>query len=323
VSPWLILFLLALCVLASGVFSGGETGLYSLSRARVEVGVGASRQRSAETIRRLLRDEAGLLITLLVANNIVNQLVAHLGERLLEPLPVAEAWREVLATLILVPPLFLLGELLPKDLFRRRPHALVGLVAPGIALIKVGLWPLTAPLRLMTAVSGRLLGQDTQELVRVKGREAVMQLLRESGDGPQGSIETMSRNVLELRSRRVERVMVPWRRVETLGRSSSPEQIRQRVGASPFTRLPVLEVDGSVRGYVHQLEVLSRSLETPLEQHARPLMTLDPSTPLDRALAHLRQAGQRTALVGSPKAPLGLVTLKDLVEEITGDLAAW
>jgi CBS domain containing-hemolysin-like protein len=45
--------------------------------------------------------------------------------------------------------------------------------------------------------------------------------------------------------------------------------------------------------------------------------------PLDRALARLRQTGQRAALVGSAEAPLGLVTLKDLVEEISGELHRW
>jgi CBS domain containing-hemolysin-like protein len=29
------------------------------------------------------------------------------------------------------------------------------------------------------------------------------------------------------------------------------------------------------------------------------------------------------AVVGQPEAPLGLVTLKDLLEEISGDLGGW
>ena len=318
-----LLALLALCVVTSGIFSGGETGLYSLSRARVETGVGATRQRSAEVIRRLLRDETGLLVTLLVANNLVNQLTANLGETLLEPYGVPAAWREVVATALLMPPLFLFGELLPKDLFRRRPHALVGLVAPVIAASKVLLWPLTAPLRALTLVSARLLGQDSQELARVHGREAVMQLLRERQGPRHGALEAMARNVLELRTRRVERVMVPWRRVEVLPAGASPAEVRRLLGASIYTRLPVLDGAGHVRGYVHQLEVLADGERTPLESLLRPLLALDPATPLDRALALLRQSGQRTALVGSAAAPVGLVTLKDLVEEISGELDRW
>lgn len=322
-SPAVLLALLCLCVLASAVCSGGETGLYSLSRARVETGVGAARQRSAQIIRRLLRDETGLLVTLLVANNVVNQSAAHLGESLVELYGVPVAWREVVVGLWLTPPLFLFGELLPKDLFRRRPHALVGLVAPGIAAARILLWPLTAPLRWLTLVSSRALGQDAEELVRVQGREAVMQLLSERQGPRHGALESMARNVLELRSRRVDRVMVPWKRVEVLAAQTPPAEARARLGASIYTRLPVLEARGQVRGYVHQLEVLAAPDDAPLERLLRPLLALDPATPLDRALALLRQAGQRTALVGPAHAPLGLVTLKDLVEEISGELDRW
>lgn len=322
-SPPILLALLCLCVLASAVCSGGETGLYSLSRARVETGVGATRQRSAQIIRRLLRDETGLLVTLLVANNAVNQTAAYLSEALVAGYGVPAAWRELAATALLTPPLFLFGELLPKDLFRRRPHALVGLVAPGIAAAKVLLWPLTTPLRWLTLIGSKLLGQDAEELVRVQGREAVMQLVRERQGTRHLAVEAMARNVLELRSRRVDRVMVPWKRVEVLPADTSAAQARRRLGVSNFTRLPLLDARGAVRGYLHQLEVLAAGQEVPLERLMRPLMALDPATPLDRALALLRQAGQRTAVVGSTQAPLGLVTLKDLVEEISGELERW
>lgn len=322
-TPTVLLALLVLSVIASGICSGGESGLYSLSRARVETGVGAARQRSAEIIRRLLRDETGLLVTLLVANNAINQSAAHLGEALAATYGVPAAWREVVVTLLLTPPLFLFGELLPKDLFRRRPHALVGLVAPGIAAAKLLLWPLTAPFRWLILVGSRALGQDAEELVRVQGREAVMQLVRERQGARPGAVETMARNVLELRSRRVDRVMVPWKRVEVLGPEVSAAQARQRLGDSVYTRLPLLDARGGVRGYVHQLEVLAAAADVPLERLLRPLLALDPATPLDRALALLRQAGQRTALVGPSRAPLGLVTLKDLVEEISGELDRW
>jgi CBS domain containing-hemolysin-like protein len=85
----------------------------------------------------------------------------------------------------------------------------------------------------------------------------------------------------------------------------------------------VVDAQGSARGYVHQLEALAAGEDVPLERLMRPLMALDPATPLDRALALLRQAGQRTALVGTAASPAGLVTLKDLVEEISGELERW
>lgn len=317
-----LLFLLALCFFASGVFSGSETGLYSLSRLRVEA-LDERRQRSARVIRALLRDDVGLLITLLVANNLTVQLTTHVGDRLLRPFPVPPGTEELVLTLLLTPPLFFLGELLPKDLFRRRPHALVGVFAPVIALVKGLLLPLTVPLRLLTGLVERMLGLDSHEVARVHGREAVLELLRAESGPLARPTESLARNVLALRRLRVERVMVPWSQVDVLPAAATPAEAYERVGRCPYTRLPVVDAEGRVRGYVHQLEVLVAGREAPLEGSLRPMVALDPSTPLDRALSRLRQSGQRAALVGSPEAPLGLVTLKDLVEEISGELHRW
>ncbi len=87
--------------------------------------------------------------------------------------------------------------------------------------------------------------------------------------------------------------------------------------------LPLVSAAGEVRGYVHQLDVLGEGDARPVATHLRPLPALPPDLPLDRALVVLRAGGQRMALVGRPGAPLGVVTLKDLVEEISGELARW
>lgn len=316
------LLALGLCILASAVFSGSETGLYSLSRLRIEAADGAGSKRSDRIIRRLLRDDTGLLITLLVGNNLALELCTHFGDQVLAPLAIPASMREVAVTIFLTPPLFFLGELLPKDLFRRRPHALVGALAPLIAGIKFVLLPITLPVKALTVVLGRLAGLDSGEVARVQGNEAVIDLLRH-GDRPlPAQAESMARNVLALRSLRVARVMVPWRRVQHLAALDGPQAF-EAVATSPFSRILVLGPNGNVSGYVLQLDVLAAGREAPIAGQLRPLIQLDPDTPLDRALARLKQAGQRAALVGTPERPLGLVTLKDLVEEISGELHRW
>ena len=57
----------------------------------------------------------------------------------------------------------------------------------------------------------------------------------------------------------------------------------------------------------------------------RAATTFEPSTPLREALATLRSRRETMAIIVGPddRNPLGLVTLKDLVEPITGELAAW
>lgn len=311
---------LALALAGSGLFSGGETGIYSLSRWRIEA---EARQgvRYARIVQRLLQDDAWLLATILIGNNVANQLGAVAGKGLAVSWGVPDGLEEVAATLLAAPLFFLFGELLPKDLFRRRPHVLLSYTAPLIAFAKGLFLPLAWPLRLLGSVLERLIGVEAHQLAVVHGRAALLDLFRETVVDLR--TERMARNVLGLRSRRVDRVMVPWRRVEVLPGDEPADRQAQLVRRSRFSRLPVSGASGAVRGYVHQLDVLGAGPEVPPLRHLRPIPVLAPATPLDRALGLLRAAGQRAAVVGTLERPLGLVTLKDLVEEISGELARW
>jgi len=313
---------LALVVFLSALCSGAEIGMYSLSRTQLDAEAAAG-GRTARMLRSLVTRESWLLATLLVANNVTHQASTLLASLALAPLSIPGQWIELVIATLVTPPMLLFGELLPKDLFRRRPNVLSSRCAPFIYVLRAALAPLAFPLQLFSGAIARLLGFDSGELARVKGREAVIDLLRERESELSPHVEKLARNVLDLRGVRVERVMVPWRSVESVRLAASAEQLREQAGASPYSRLPVVDARGAVKGYVHQLEVLGAPAPRTADAHLRPLLEFAPDTPLDRALTKLKQTGQRAALVGDAARPLGLVTLKDLVEEISGELARW
>ena len=74
---------------------------------------------------------------------------------------------------------------------------------------------------------------------------------------------------------------------------------------------------------MHQLEVLGAGRDVPLSGHLRPLVSLEPGVSLEAALEKMRASGQRAVLVGPAARPLGILTLKDIVEEISGELSRW
>lgn len=321
-NTWVVLVVAVLLLALTAIFEGSETGLYSLSRLRVDSDATAGRGRG-KLIRRLLADESALLATILVGTNLAMESLSRASGMLLARTGVPEAWREVVLTALLTPIVFFFAELLPKDLFRRRPHALVGATAPIIALSKGFLLPIAWPIQGVAWLIEKALGIRPEALNRAQGREGVLELLHESRSRAVPHMERMGRNVLELRGMNLARVMVPWSKVDQLSLGADPHAQFRKVATSSFSRLPVVDERGEVVGYVHQLEALGAGPETPVTHHLRPLESLDPSLSLDSALVRLRTAGQRAALVGSPSRPLGLVTLKDIVEEISGELARW
>lgn len=320
-SPALTLALMSLCVLGTAIYEGSETGLYSLSRLRVEAEVRHGR-RSARLVQRLLRDERGLLMTLLIGSNLMLELCADLGEDLTTLLGVQPAWRELVLSMLLTPFLFVFAELVPKDLFHRRPHTLVGYTAPLIAASKLVFLPLVVVLRAFIVFLERSLGIAPGSQ-HGSWRESLLDVLGESEVSVSPATESMVRNVLELRSTPVQRAMVPWAKVRRIEATESVERQFQAIEACPFSRLVVVDAHGVALGYVHLLEVLGDPDHRPPLEHLRPLITLGADLSLDRALARLRAEGQRLAVVGRRETPLGLVTVKDLVEEISGELSRW
>jgi putative hemolysin len=311
-------------LLASAAYSGSETAFYCVSRARIDV---EARQglRASRLVRRLLSDDTAFLIVVLIGNTLMIELMTWSAEDLLHERRLSTWIVRAALTLVLTPCVFFFGEVLPKDLFRRRPHALLSRAAPFVLFSRFLFWPLERLLFLLTFLLTRLLAFEPRLLSIVRGREAVLRLLSEGAR--EGAIlphaEQMARNVLKLRSIEVERCMAPWHGVRTIRRGSPEAELYDAVARSPYTRIPVLDDAGAVLGYVHQLDVLGEGEGTPVLDHLRPVMVLTSHTPVDRALAKLRGGGQRLAVVGSLDRPEGLVTLKDLLEEISGDLAGW
>ena len=321
--PWLFLLAIAGLLVLSAVFSGAETGVYSVSRVRLEAEADEGR-RSARLLSRLLRDDAGLLITLLLGNNLVLELMTHLTEAEVSAAGVPDYLHEVAVMLLLTPVVFLFGELVPKDLFRRRPHFFLGLVAPLVALFRWAVSPVAWPLTQLSVLLERALGLRQEDFVRILRREEMVDLLAESrkAGALEPHAEALARNVLVLRHTPLSKVALPWERVEWIDLELGPLAAREAVVRSDFTRLPVLRngPDGkrAVVGYLHQLDVL-RAPEEPLEGHLRPLIELEPDLPLDRAVARLQSAGQRLALVGNARAPRGLVALMDLLATLASE----
>jgi CBS domain containing-hemolysin-like protein len=311
-------------LLASAAYSGSEIAFYSVSRARIDVearqGLGSSR-----LVRRLLQDDLAFLIVVLIGNCLMIELMTWSAEDLLRERHAPTWVVRLVLTLVLTPGVFFFAEVLPKDLFRRRPHALLSRTARFVLVSRYLFWPLERLLFLLTFLLTRIFTLEPRLFSVVRGREAVLRLLSEGAR--EGAIlphaEQMARNVLKLRSIEIERCMAPWDGVLKLHLGMPSSELYSAVARSPYTRIPVVDERGAVRGYVHQLDVLGEGGGAEVLEHLRPLTVLPSGTSVDRALAKLRLGGQRLAVAGDLDHPRGLLTLKDLLEEISGDLAGW
>ena len=323
---WIEAVGLLICLLGSAAYSGSETGYYGLNRTRLALEAQGGK-RSARISKELLRDETALLITVLIGNNIFLEVSGHLGDGLLGGFVSTPQLRALSVTLVLTPVIVLFGEALPKELFRRRPHSWTARTAGFMRGSRLVFWPLERLLRGLSWLLERALGISSERAHTLHEREFVLHMLAEGARS--GALapraEALARNALGLRTTPISTCMVPWSDVLFLRRGAEETELRQVVLRSSHSRLPVLDEEGRPAGYVHQLDVLSADPQIPVLSGLLPLTILAPEVPVDRALRTLRWTGRRMAVVQDEASglPVGLITLKDLVEEISGELAGW
>ncbi|MFP4144612.1 MAG: CNNM domain-containing protein [Phycisphaeraceae bacterium] len=320
--------LMLLGFIGSALFSGLETGAYSINRVRLQIYYHQHR-RAAATLRRLLDRPVSLLTTLLIGNNIANYLGTASLAVILDARGLSDWQTVLLNTLIVTPLLFVFGETLPKDLFSafadRLMYRLAWLLnATRIVLTWTGLVPLIAGLTRLITVRMR---QDGQ-VHAFHPRRQVQALVKEGvGYGLLSDYQSaIVERVLGLTHRRVGDEMIPWAEVIRVGIEDPPEKLWELADRTSHSRFPVVSSRGRVLGVVHVMDALLHEQGPPpaVRELMSPAVSFSAKMPLREGLTRMQRSGAALAIVtGARGEPVGIVTPKDLVEVITGELASW
>lgn len=322
---WLVMC--AVFVLFSAFYSGSETGLYCVNRLRLRLAAHEKR-RAAVQLLKLLSDQPGLLFTTLLGTNAANYL-APVCLTLIFLGTTFEHRAELYTTAVLTPVVFIFGEVVPKNLFQRHAdrymlHA-AGLLASTYWVVRAsGLMWLQ---KKISQAATRNLHRPPAFGSALHTRAEMYQMLRESvADGVLSSTQIfMLERIPTLKSIRLATVMVPRSRTVMIGTAAFPGETEKIVRTSPFSRMPVYEGRRThVIGIVHVLDLLTAPPGAPITQHVRPPVQLAHDMPVIEALSTLQHNRRRMAIVVDRAGNcVGIVTVKDLVEEIVGELTAW
>ena len=311
-------------VVGSAIFSGLETGLYVIDRVRLAVRAGRG-ARNASALEAEIERPERILSSLLIANNAAN-FAGSLGvAAILSSFVVSDWWVVVLNTVVVVPLLFIFGETIPKDLFRTRSDQWMLAFTPVLVWLRRGLTILG-----LVPLLG-LVAKIVQSVIRSPrgidptARARVSRLFRESAESGALTEEQLdlADRVMSLRRLTVAGEMTPWRQVVTAREPDIERDVGRLAGRTRRSRLPVLGADGRVVGIASVQELLLGDRPA-AEVLDRAVIRFDPDTPAMTALELLRVDRRQIGIVESADGrPLGVITLKDLVEPLLGDLRAW
>jgi putative hemolysin len=129
---------------------------------------------------------------------------------------------------------------------------------------------------------------------------------------------------------RIGSVMTPVSMVETIYINSNKSDLLNILKEHDFTRLLVVDSKPvNILGFINLYEALSSPDEfTDLRNFIQPICELPADTTVIDAINFMRRENHKMILVvrasrADKQKPAGIVTMKDLVEELIGELAEW
>ncbi|UCC98337.1 MAG: DUF21 domain-containing protein [Phycisphaerales bacterium] len=333
----ILLLVVVCCVMLGGLFSGSETGLYQLSRLRVRLGV-EKKQLPFVILGRCLHDGPGLLFSLLIGNNLVNCIATSLvtGMFLSRMGAAHEHKAELFATLVMVPVLFVFSELIPKNIFFCRADTMMPAFSPLLYAFHkfLSCSGIIGLLKFISSLFTRLAGlaASSKTVITSTQRHKVQAILKDTHEeGLLSSVQSDIINRLVTISHvHVKSVMIPLQNVETIDVDSDRTVLLNQLNRCAYTRLPVTEGrPGNIIGFINIYDVLGSGQEfADLRGFLKPLCRLDADTTVTDAMNIVQKQKQKIVLVTkggrlTKAKPVGIATMKDLVEELLGELAEW
>jgi putative hemolysin len=321
-----LLVVLVLALVLSFFMSGMEAGIQALSPIRIRHWVRAGRPK-AQLLDELLRQPEDFLWTVLVGNAAANftavSVVVLLMHRTLATRPGVALGLFLVAILLF----YVLCDLLPKMLFRRRPNRLCLRFVGPFRVVHALLRPPVGLLSWLSRWVQRRQGRAASGARLFGTRDELRLVIEESDRALTAEERGMILRVLDMPTLRVGQLARRLDQVVCAQVATPMSEVLRLCRERGVSRLPVWHETAKgtrVVGIVSLRRLLYRAdldLNRTAGDYLQPALYLGESMPLDAALRRMQRGGQRLAIVLGPRhRELGIISLEDILQVIFGEV---
>ena len=335
-----LLISLIISMLLSAFFSGMEIAFVSSNRLLAEM----DREKnglSQKALAVFYQHPNNFVSTMLVGNNIALVIYGILFARLFDATlfaPLSDGLRVMADTLLSTVVVLFTGEFLPKTIFKNNPNTLLTVFAIPAYVCYVILYPISRLATLLAKGLLRLFGirmsrhDEEHEFTKVD-LDYLVQTSIDSADNEDeiGEEVRIFQNALDFSETKVRDCMVPRTEIDAVEDTATLETLRQIFIESGHSKIIVYHEDiDHIIGYVHSSDlfrldavaVADKSLTSLRGQLSIRELNFVPETMLASKLMKLLMQMKRSLaiVVDEFGGTSGLVSLEDLMEEITGEI---
>jgi putative hemolysin len=327
---YLRIFLQALFLLLSAIFSGSETALFSLSRIDLQK-LRQTRHGDADSIHAMLDEPRRLIISILCGNELVN-IASAVNMTAILLLVFGEQDVGWINVLIMVPLLLLIGEVTPKTIAVSFPIKFSTVISARILpRWMVLITPLREAVRVVADRITTMVVGDEVDRENILQPDELRTLLEEGEET--GIIDATERvlidNLLEATETDISRIMTPGPRILFLDADLPVAELIEQFRSYRHPRVPVYQGHwDNVIGFLHSEDILKLVRgggdlsSVTLDMILKPAHFVPPTKKVDEMFDYFQSHNTRVAIIlGEYGEVFGIVTMKDVLTFIFGEIS--
>lgn len=315
---------IAFFIFMEALFSGSEIALFSVNKTKLKY-LSKKDGGKAEKVYILLQKHyseyisVGLIGTILSIVMATATYVTMLHD-LSYFMPVLKGKEEIFAESLVILTL-LFGEIIPKSVFQHYADRLIFYIVPFLEFFR----KVFTPILIFSNGVNRIvffIFRIKPSSEKIYGREDIIHLLSEEVDGLDELEKRIASNILIFSDRRISEIVVPLSEVVAVSDDKKVCELIPIFKETGFSRLPVYRkrVDQIV-GLVRSYDLIHADIDQPVTKYLKGIRYVPEFANLPNVLKGFKTYKDHMAVVVDERgATMGIITLKDVLEEIVGQI---
>lgn len=317
----LLIFFIFLALLAEAFFSGTETAFVSVNFLKL-MHLIEKKNKYAMLVHNLLKKPDRLLTTTLIGTNLSVVVSSACATALFSRFSLDYA--ALLTTLVMTPVSFIFCQLLPKTVFRYKANRIVLYVAEPLYWSEKVFFPFVIFFTFVASSIARIVSPKGLKKNPFLTKDEIKSLIKDISR--EGILEAHEKEaidkIFDMTLTKAADIMVPQKNVVSLDFNDSIDAVKAKCRASLFTRFPVLE-GKELKGILNIFDCFYASAEEAAfdwRTLIRPAMRVEIDESVDKVFSKMQPNKEMVAAVYKSNEFSGILTMEDLVEDITAKL---
>lgn len=311
-------------IFMEGLFSGSEIALFSANKTKLKYLAKKGDKKALKSYTLLQKHyteyiSVGLIGTILSIVIATATYVAMLHE-LSNFFPLIKGEEEILAESLVILTL-LFGEIIPKSIFQHHADKLIVYVVPFLEFFRKVFTPILLFSNLVNRVVFSLFGiKPSTE--KSYSKEYILHLLSQGIEDLEEIEKRIVSNILIFSERRISEIVIPLSEVVAVSDDKKVCDLIPIFKETGFSRLPIYRkrVD-QIIGFVRSYDLIHADIDEPITKYMKGIRYIPEFVNLPNVLKGFKTYKDHIAVVVDERgATMGIITLKDVLEEIVGQI---